>query len=123
MGTMLPADNGTLDPRMIALNPAIAAEWANMPAPNDFSAGDAALRAPFFTSTVPNLSNEHFAVLRLDHKINDKWDFMGSYRYSTSAITLPNIQEVIGGIAKGCQKGVPCPLASRPLQPTFLVGC
>src|SRR5437016_529910 len=121
IGTMLPADNGTLDPRMIGLNPAIAAEWANMPAPNDFSAGDAALRAPFFTSTVPNLSNEHFAVLRLDHKINDKWDFMGSYRYSTSAITPPNIQEDIGGIAKGCQKGVPCPLASRPLQPRFLV--
>src|SRR5437016_12639011 len=121
IGTMLPADNGTLDPRVKGLNPAIAAEWANMPPPNDFSAGDAALRAPFFTSTVPNISNEHFAVLRLDHKINDKWDFMGSYRYSTSAITPPNIQEDIGGIAKGCQKGVPCALASRPLQPRFLV--
>src|SRR5215472_8014713 len=86
IGTMLPADNGTLDPRMIGLNPAIAAEWANLPAPNDFTAGDAALRAPFFTSAVPNIANEHFAVLRLDHKINDKWDFMGSYRYSTSSI-------------------------------------
>jgi len=122
IGTMLPADNGTLDPRVKGLNPAIAAEWANMPPPNDFSAGDAALRAPFFTSTVPNISNEHFAVLRLDHKINDKWDFMGSYRYSTSAIVPPNIQEDVGGIAKGCQKGVPCALASRPLQPRFLVG-
>jgi hypothetical protein len=122
IGTMLPADTGTLDPRMIGLNPAIAAEWGNLPAPNDFSAGDAALRAPFLTGSVPNLSNEHFAVLRLDHKINDKWDFMGSYRYSTSAITPPNIQEDIGGIAKGCQKGTPCALASRPLQPRFLVG-
>src|SRR6266568_626813 len=27
IGTMLPADTGTLDPRMIGLNPAIAAEW------------------------------------------------------------------------------------------------
>ena len=121
IGTMLPADNGTLDPRMKGLNPAIAAEWANLPAPNDFTAGDAALRAPFFTSSVPNLSNEHFAVIRLDHKINDKWDFTGSYRYSTSAINPPNIQEDIGGIVKGCQKGVPCELASRPLQPRFLV--
>jgi len=86
------------------MNPAIAAEFATLPAPNDFSAGDTALRAPFFTSTVPNISNEHFAVLRLDHKISDKWDFMGSYRYSTSAITPPNIQEDIGGIAKGCQR-------------------
>jgi len=111
-----------LDPRNLGLNPAIAAEWANLPAANDFSAGAAALRAPFFTSSVPNISNEHFAVLRLDHKINDKWDFMGSYRYSTSAIVPPNIQEDIGGIAKGCQKGVPCPLATRPLQPRFLVG-
>jgi hypothetical protein len=122
IGTMLPADTGTLDPRMKGLNPAIAAEWANLPAPNDFSAGDAALRAAFLTSAVPNLANEHFAVLRLDHKINDKWDFMGSYRYSMSAITPANIQEDVGGIAKGCQKGVPCALASRPLQPRFLVG-
>ncbi len=122
IGTTLPADTGTLDPRLKGLNPAIAAEWANMPAPNDFSAGDAALRAPLFTSTVPNISNEHFAVLRLDHKINDKWDFTGSYRYSTSAIVPPNIQEDVGGIAKGCQKGLPCPLATRPLQPRFLVG-
>ena len=121
IGTMLPGDNGTLDPRKIGLNPAIAAEWANLPPPNDFSAGDAALRAPLFTSAVPNISNEHFAVVRLDHKISDTWDFMGSYRYSTSSITPPNIQEDIGGIAKGCQKGVPCPLASRPLQPRFLV--
>ncbi len=111
-----------LDPRNLGLNPAIKAEWANMPAPNDFSAGDAALRAPFFTSTVPNISNEHFAVLRLDHKINDKWDFTGSYRYSTSAIVPPNIQEDVGGIAPGCKFGAPCPLATRPLQPRFLVG-
>src|SRR5437016_13947985 len=121
IGTVLPADNGTLDPRVIGLNPAIAAEWANLPAPTDFSAGDAALRAPFFTSSVPNLANEHFAVIRLDHKINDKWDFMGSYRYSTSAITPANIQEDIGGIASGCRFGQPCALASRPLQPRFLV--
>src|SRR5882757_9052252 len=121
IGTLLPGDNGTLDPRMIGLNPAIAAEWANMPSANDFSAGDAALRAPFFTSAVPNISNEHFAVLRLDHKITDKWDFMASYRYSTSAIIPPNKQEDIGGIAKGCKFGVPCPLANRPLQPRFLV--
>jgi len=122
IGTMLPADTGTLDPRLKGLSPAIAAEWANLPAPNDFSAGDAALRAPLFTSSVPNISNEHFAVLRLDHRINDKWDFTGSYRYSTSTIVPPNIQEDIGGIAKGCQKGAPCPLANRPLQPRFLVG-
>ena len=121
IGTVLPGDTGTLDPRRIGVSPAIAAEWATLPDPNDFSAGDAALRAPFFTSTVPNISNEHFAVVRLDHKINDKWDFMGSYRYSTSSIAPPNIQEDIGGIAPGCQKGVPCPLASRPLQPRFLV--
>ncbi len=121
VGTMLPGDNGTLDPRMKGLSPAIAAEWALMPAGNDFTAGDVALRAPFFTSTVPNLSNEHDAVARLDHKINDKWDFMGSYRYSTSAISPPNIQEDLSGTAPGCKKGVPCGLATRPLQPRYLV--
>src|SRR5262249_11913661 len=88
---------------------------------NDFTAGDAALRAPFFTSAVPNTVNEHDAVFRLDHKISSKWDFMGSYRYSTSAVIPSNIQEDIGGIAPGCQLGVPCALASRPLQPRYLV--
>src|SRR5258708_4119814 len=40
IGTMLPADNGPLDPRKIGMTPAIAAEFANLPAANDFSAGD-----------------------------------------------------------------------------------
>jgi len=92
-----------------------------MPLPNDFSGGDG-LRTANFTAPEANTSNEHFAVLRLDHKINDKWDFMASYRYSVSAIQPPNIQEDISGTAPGCQKGVPCALASRPLQPRFLVG-
>jgi hypothetical protein len=122
IGTMLPPDNGTLDPRMKGVSPAIAAEWAKLPAANDFSGVDAALRAPLFTSTVPNLVNEHNAIFRLDHKINDKWDFMGRYQYSTSSITPPNIQEDVSGTAPGCQFGVPCPLATRPLQPRYLVG-
>src|SRR6266853_3923860 len=40
IGTMLPGDNGSLDPRMIGMNPAIAAEFTTLPAANDFSAGD-----------------------------------------------------------------------------------
>jgi hypothetical protein len=110
----------SLDPRNIGLSSAIQAEWANMPLPNDFTGGDR-LRSAFFTSTVPNITNEHDAVVRLDHKINDKWDFNGSYRYSTSSIAPPNIQEDISGVAKGCQKGTPCELATRPLQPRYLV--
>jgi hypothetical protein len=102
------------------LSPAIAAEWATLPLPNDFSGGDG-LRSAFFTSITPNLINEHFAVLRLDHKISSKWNFNAVYRYSTTSNTPPNIQEDIGGIAPGCTKGVPCPLASRPLQPRYLV--
>ena len=109
-----------LDPRQIGVSPAIAATWNTMPLPNDLSGGDG-LRTANFTGPEANISNEHFAVLRLDHKISDKWDFMASYRYSTSAIQPPNIQEDISGIAPGCQKGVVCALASRPLQPRYLV--
>jgi hypothetical protein len=109
-----------LDPRGKGLSPAIAATWATMPLPNDYSGGDG-VRTANFTGPEGNISNEHFAVLRLDHKINDKWDFMTSYRYSVSAIQPPNIQEDISGTAPGCQKGVVCALASRPLQPRFLV--
>jgi hypothetical protein len=109
-----------LDPRLTGGSPAVLAEWAKMPLPNDYSGGDG-LRTANFTAPEANTSNEHFAVLRLDHKINDKWDFMTSYRYSTSAIQPPNIQEDISGTAPGCQKGVACALASRPLQPRFFV--
>ena len=121
IGTVLPGTGTTYDPRAIGLSSAIAAEWATLPLPNDFSGGDG-LRSAEFTSTSRFLQNEHFAVVRLDHKISDKWDFMGSYRYSTSAVAPPNKQEDIGGISPGCTKGVPCSLASRPLQPRFLVG-
>jgi hypothetical protein len=121
IGTMLPGDNGTLDPRMIGLSPAIAATWALMPEANDFSSGDAALRAPKLTSSVPNTTNEHDAVLRIDHKINDKIDFMTSYRFSKASVVPANKQEDIGGIAPGCQKGLPCSLADRPLQPRYWV--
>src|SRR5216684_1272188 len=122
IGTMLPADNGTLDPRMKGLSPAIAAEWAKLPTANDFTAGAVALRAPFFTSTVPNIVNEHNAIFRLDHKINDKWDFMGRYQYSTSSVAPPNIQVDLSGTAPGCKFGVPCNISTRPLQPRYVVG-
>jgi hypothetical protein len=102
------------------VSPAIAATWGIMPLPNDFSGGDG-LRTANFTAPEANTSNEHFAVVRIDHKINDKFDLMASYRYSVSAIQPPNIQEDISGTAPGCQKGVACALASRPLQPRFLV--
>src|SRR3989449_2497178 len=109
-----------LDPRGIGISPAIAATWATMALPNDFSAGDG-LRTANFTRPEGNISNEHFAELRLDHKINDKWDFTASYRYSVSTIQPPNIQEDISGTAPGCSKGVVCALANRPLQPRYLV--
>jgi hypothetical protein len=109
-----------LDPRGIGVSPAIAATWALMPLPNDFSGGDG-LRSAFFTSTSPNTTNEHFAVARIDHKINDKFDFMVSYRFGKSDIIPANIQEDIGGVAPGCQQGVPCAIANRPLQPRYLV--
>jgi hypothetical protein len=109
-----------LDPRALGGSPAVLAEWAKMPLPNDFSGGDG-LRTANFTAPEGNTSNEHFAVLRLDHKITAKWDFMASYRYSTSAIQPPNIQEDISGTAPGCTAGTVCALATRPLQPRFLV--
>src|SRR5438876_3419371 len=109
-----------LDPRGLGVSPAIAATWALLPLPNDFSGGDG-LRSALFTSSSPNTTNEHFAVARIDHKISDKLDFMVSYRFGKSEIVPANIQEDIGGIAPGCKKGVPCAIAQRPLQPRYLV--
>src|SRR5262249_51769156 len=119
IGTMIPSSG--LDPRNIGMSPAIAATWALMPEPNDFNSGTSALRAPRLTSTSANINNEHNAVLRIDHKINDKMDFMTSYRFSKADVIPANKQEDIGGVAPGCQFGVPCTLASRPLQPRYWV--
>ena len=109
-----------LDPRGLGVSPAIAATWALLPLPNDFSGGDG-LRSAFFTSSSSNTTNEHFAVARIDHKISDKLDFMVSYRFGKSEIVPANIQEDIGGIAPGCKPAVPCAIAQRPLQPRYLV--
>jgi hypothetical protein len=109
-----------LDPRNKGISPAILAEWNTMPLPNDFTGGDG-LRTANFTSTEPTTQNEHFAVARVDHKISNNWDFMASYRYSVSDIVPDNVQTDIGGLTKGCQKGVPCNTASRPLQPRYFV--
>jgi len=117
-GLLIPSSG--LDPRGIGVSPAIAATWSIMPLPNDFSGGDG-LRNANFTAPEANTTNEHFVVLRLDHKITDKWDFMASYRYGVSQIQPPNIQEDISGTAPGCQKGTACALAQRPLQPRYLV--
>jgi len=81
-----------------------------MPLPNDFSGGDG-LRTANFTAPEANTSNEHFAVLRLDHKINDKWDFMASYRYSVSAIQ-PQISRRTLAVQPRLPEGVACALAS-----------
>src|SRR2546425_3662641 len=109
-----------LDPRNKGISPAILAEWNTMPLPNDFSGGDG-LRSAFFTGSSREVRNEHFAVLRLDHKISSKWDFFASYRYSVSDVVPPSVQVDIGGLTAGCTKGVPCPTASRPLQPRYFV--
>ena len=117
-GNLIPSSG--LDPRGTGISPAIAATWNLLPMPNDFSGGDG-LRSALFTSTTPETNNEHFALVRLDHKINDNLDFLVSYRYGVTDNVAPNIQEDISGTAPGCQPAVPCPLAKRPLQPRYLV--
>jgi hypothetical protein len=109
-----------LDPRGKGISPAILAEWNRMPLPNDFSGGDG-LRTANFSAPAPHTTNEHFAVARLDHKISDKWDFMASYRYSVTDDIPATWQVDIGGVTSGCKKGVPCPTASHPLQPRYVV--
>jgi hypothetical protein len=121
VGSSLTCTN-RLDPRNLGISPAISATWNLLPPANDFSAGDAALRAPFLTSSVPEIRNEHNGIFRLDHKINDKWDFMGRYQYSTSSVAPSNIQVDVSGTAPGCKFGVPCNIATRPLQPRYVVG-
>jgi len=91
--------NQACDPRGLGLSPSVAALWNQLPAANDPSGGDQ-FNTQLFRSVASAPLRSDFGNLRLDHEINSKWRFNGSYNYSR-AIALRNLQfDVRGGAAK-----------------------
>ncbi len=125
-----PANCGTVatpapcDPRGLGLNPAIAAVWAKEPTGDSgalaTATGADGINTLGFTRPVGIPIREEFGVIRLDHVINSKWQFMTSYRYGKTSFTSP-VQADIGGLLSGNQIGVPKSTALRPLAPRYVV--
>jgi hypothetical protein len=104
---------GRCDPRGLGISPVVKSVWGLLPAGNDPSAGDG-LNYIGYRATTPIPLTEDFAVARLDHQFNDKWQFMGSYRYSRTI--EPSRAQV--DIANGKNEAK----ANSPLQPRYVVG-
>ncbi len=66
------------DPRGLGMSPAVAAQFALMPLPNFGGVGDG-LNTSGFTANIPTPIQSDFGVVRLDHYINSKLTFNGSY--------------------------------------------
>jgi hypothetical protein len=115
---------GPCDPRGLGLNPAIKAVWALEPTgdsgPLATATGADGVNTLGFTRPVGIPIREDFGVIRLDHVINSKWQFMSSYRYDKTAFTS-QVQADIGGLLPGDQLGVPKSTALRPLAPRYVV--
>jgi len=119
-GVTYPADNGTLDPRKIGLNPLVRQVWSqHMPLPNEgnncgLSRCDIVNVGGFKSNVlVPESSN--FGVIRVDHDFGPKWHFNTTYHYFN--LTDAGTQQVdIGGGLGSDKLGVPASLASSPQQ-------
>lgn len=107
------------DPRGLGLNPTISQIWDFMPDGNNTSEGDG-LNTIGFDAAVPVITNENFAVARLDYKLSPNWDISSSFRYAVSRGTGSG-QVDIGGLLSGDTKGVPTATRTLPTQPRYLV--
>jgi hypothetical protein len=115
---------GPCDPRHKGLSPAIASIWALEPTGNDPSGGvtgtalSDGMNTIGFTSNVPVVVNDSFAVGRLDYKLSNNWTFNSSYHYAVSdGVGAGQID--IGGLVPGDTKGTPTALRKLPTQPRY----
>ncbi len=120
-GVSVPGTTNTLDPRSLGLDPSIKAVWSLLPAGNDpFASGADGINTLGYTAPAATPLREDFGVIRLDHIFNQKWQFMGSYRYDKTTFGAP-VQVDIGGLVSGDKSGIPSSTAKRPLAPRYLV--
>src|SRR5437899_1490452 len=80
--TLCGSGSTACDPRGLGISPSVKALWALMPQGTDPSvAGADGLNTIGFRGTAATPLSNNFYTLRLDHEINSKWHFNGSYIY------------------------------------------
>jgi hypothetical protein len=90
---------GPCDPRGLGLNPVVNQIWSKfMPLPNDPNAGDKYNTQGWITTLRAPLTQNNY-VGRVDHEFNDKWRWMGSYRYSKIINLTTNQYDISSGNA------------------------
>ncbi|MCI0388594.1 MAG: hypothetical protein MOB07_07485, partial [Acidobacteria bacterium] len=108
------------DPRSVGLNPVIKSVWDLLPPGNDPAAGDG-LNTIGFRSTASASTTSDFAVARLDHKLTEKWNLEGSYRWFRQTAFSPT-QLDIAGLLPGSAKGKATSVGAIPVRAAFYVG-
>jgi hypothetical protein len=111
---------GPCDPRGIGLNPVVNQIWSKfMPLPTDPTFGDQYNTQGWIATLRQPLTQNNY-VGRVDHEFNDKWRWMGSYRYS-KIINLTNNQYDIGGGLSGDTFGQAVAKGPRPQIDGYMV--
>jgi hypothetical protein len=106
------SNSSPCDPRGLGLNPVVSKIWSFLPAGNDPTVGDG-LNTTGFTAPVQAPLSTEFGVLRLDHNLNEKWFFTGTFHYAEGHDLSPD-QVDIGGLLPSDKLGVPRALANQP---------
>jgi hypothetical protein len=105
------------DPRGIGMSPVISRYFALYPTGNDTTLGDG-FNTVGFRANVDATLRSDFAVVRLDHNLNDNWRINSTWRYATQQ-ALSTAQVDIGGLSPGCARGSACPGGVTPVEPRF----
>lgn len=110
-----PTGTTACDPRALGISPVVSSIFNTLPASN--ASGGDNLNTAAYSFNLDNTLKEQFFVARLDYKINDIWNFFGSFRYGHTD-TSGTQQLDITGIS-GCT--APCSTRVNPLEPRYLV--
>ncbi len=103
------------DPRALGISPVVQSIFNSLPTSN--ASGGDLLNTGTYTFNIDNTLKEQFAVARLDYKINDTWNFFGSFRYGHTDTSGAQQIDITG--ISGCT--APCSTRVNPLEPRYLV--
>lgn len=101
---------GACDPRGLGISPVITSEFALYPVGNDTSLGDI-LNTQGLSFNLQTPVREDIAVVRLDFKLNSKWNMFTTYHWARADITG---NEQVNIIASS-----PVSASSDPFQPSL----
>jgi len=118
-----PSANLPCDPRGLGISPAVKAQWALMPLPNQPGGDGFNTGNYFFNLPVPVQTD--YGVMRLDHTFSDKLTFNASYTYFRSITTGSGDVGIVNGtpqsFVQNPQRGsVYSAAANWTITPTWL---